>query len=77
MQIDDKYKQARPVGVIINQFFASSKSVGSLGPVSRKSRELFGPEKPVVQLQSACFEKLVLQQVFTIIKTYRIAKFYG
>ena len=30
-----------------------------LVPVSRKSRELFGPEKPVVKLQSACFEKLI------------------
>ena len=27
------------------------------GPVSRKSVGLFGPEKPVVKLQSACFEK--------------------
>ena len=26
---------------------------------SRKSRELFGPEKPVVKLQSACFENLL------------------
>ncbi|XP_068757526.1 uncharacterized protein [Montipora capricornis] len=30
------------------------------GPVSGKSRELFGPEKPVVKLQSAHFEKLIL-----------------
>ena len=29
------------------------------GPVTRKSRELFEPEKPVVKLQSACFEKLI------------------
>ena len=29
------------------------------GPVSRKSRELFGSEKPVVNLQSACFENLI------------------
>ena len=29
------------------------------GPVSVKSRELFGPEKPVVKLQSACFEQLI------------------
>ena len=26
---------------------------------SRKSRESFGPEKQVVKLQSACFEKLI------------------
>ena len=30
-----------------------------LSPASRKSRELFRPEKPVVKLQSACFEKLI------------------
>ena len=29
------------------------------GHVSRKSWELFGPEKPVVKLQSACLEKLI------------------
>lgn len=28
-------------------------------PVSRKSRELFGPEKPMVKLQPVCFEKLI------------------
>ena len=48
-----------------------------LGPVSRKSRELFGPEKLVVKLQSACFEKLIFLHVFNIRKTKRIAKFYG
>ena len=31
----------------------------ALGPVSRKSRELFGPEKPVVKPESAWFEKLI------------------
>ena len=35
------------------------ESVSEQGPVSRKSRELFGPEKQVVKLQSACFEKLI------------------
>jgi len=30
-----------------------------LRPVSRESRELFGPEKPVVKLKSAWFEKLI------------------
>ena len=28
-----------------------------LGPVSRKFRDFFGPEKPVVKLHSSCFEK--------------------
>ena len=39
------------------------------------SRELFGPEVPVVKLQSACFEKLIFQHVFNVRKTKRIAKF--
>ena len=30
------------------------------GPVSRKYRQLFRLEKPVVKLQSVCFEKLIL-----------------
>ena len=47
-------------------------------PVSRKSRELFGPEKPVVKRQSSCFgEKLILKDVFNVRKTKRIAKFDG
>ena len=46
-----------------------------LGPVSRKSRELFGLEKPVVKLQSAHFEKVIFLHVFNIRKIKRIAKF--
>ena len=33
--------------------------VSALGPVSRKSRELFGPEKPILKLRPAYFVKLV------------------
>ena len=51
--------------------------VGDLGPVSRKYRELFGPEKQVIKLQSAYFEKLILQYVFNVRKPKRIAKFHG
>ena len=47
------------------------------GPVSRKSRELFGPEKLVIKLQSARFEKLIRLHVFNIRKTKWIAKFEG
>ena len=47
------------------------------GPVSRKSRELFGSEKLVVKLQSACFEKMIFSHVFNIRKIKRIAKFEG
>ena len=57
---------------------ASSNKWGALlGPVSRKSRERFGPEKPVVKLQSACFEKLIFYHVFSVRKTKRIVKFGG
>ena len=48
-----------------------------LGLVSRKSGELFGPQKLVVKLQSACFEKLIFLHVFNIRKTKSIAKFEG
>ena len=34
-------------------------NIYQLEPVSQKSRELFGPEKPVVKLQSSCFGNLI------------------
>ena len=43
----------------------------------RKSRELFATEKPVVKVQSACFEKLIFLHAFNVRKTLRIAKFGG
>ena len=48
-----------------------------MGPVSRTSRELFGPEKLVVKLQSARFEKLIFLHAFNMRKIKRIAKFEG
>ena len=48
-----------------------------LGPVSRKFRELFEPEKPVVKLQSAGLEKLIFSHVFNVRETKRPAKFDG
>ena len=36
-----------------------SERDSGLGSVSRKSRELFGSENPVVKLQSACFGKVI------------------
>ena len=48
-----------------------------LGTVSRTSRELFGPEKLVVKLQPARFEKLIFLHAFNIRKIKRIAKFEG
>jgi len=50
---------------------------GIQDPVSRKSREIFGPEKLVVKLEFTCFEKLIFLHVFHIRKTKRIAKFDG
>ena len=46
-----------------------------LGPVSRKSRELFGPEKPFVKLQPAYSVKLVFSYVVKGIKIKITAKF--
>ena len=46
-----------------------------MGPVSRKSRELFGPEKPFVKLRPAYSVKLVFQYVVMGIKIKITAKF--
>ena len=48
---------------------------GHLGPVSRKSRELFGPEMPFVKLQPAYSVKLVFSYVVKGIKIKITAKF--
>ena len=45
--------------------------------VSRKSRELFWPKKPVAKVKSACFQKLIFYHVFKVRKTKRIEKFDG
>ena len=55
--------QNKQVGVL-RMAFRTRKVFGSFekrtpGPVSRKSREIFRPEKLVVELQSTCFEKLI------------------
>ena len=38
---------------------------------------MFRDRKPVVRLQSACFEKLIFEHVFNVRKTKRIGKFDG
>ena len=57
----------------------SSGPLGNLyrvqGPVSRKSRELFGPEKPFVKLRPAYSVKLVFSYVVKGIKMKITAKF--
>ena len=47
------------------------------GPVSRTSRELFGPEKPFVMLRSAYAIKLVFLYVVKGIKIKITAKFHA
>ena len=54
--------------------WCSSRCCG-LGPVSRKSRELFGPEKPFVKLRPAYSVKLVFSYVVEGIKINKTAKF--
>ena len=54
---------------------ARVKWISALGPVSRKSRELFGPEKPVVKLRPAYSVKLVFLYVVKGIKIKITAKF--
>ena len=50
-------------------------SCTDLGPVSRKSRKLFGPEKPFVKLRPAYSAKLVFSYVVKGIKIKITAKF--
>ena len=45
------------------------------GPVSRKSRELFGPEKPLLKLRPAYSVKLIFSYVVKGVKVKIIAKF--
>ena len=49
--------------------------ISVLEPVSRKSRELFGPEKPFVKLRSAYSVKLLFSYVVKGIKIKITAKF--
>ena len=49
--------------------------IGDLGPVSQKSRELCGPEKPFVKVRPAYSVKLVFSYVVKGIKTKITAKF--
>ena len=51
------------------------EGISVLGPVSRKSRKLFGPEEPFVRLRSAYSVKLIFSYVVKRIKTKITAKF--
>ena len=54
---------------------ATEKPLTALGPVSRKSGELFGPEKPFAKLRPAYSVKLVFSYVVKGIKIKITAKF--
>ena len=54
---------------------SSPDGVRVLGPVSRKSRELFGPEKPFVKLRPAYSVKLIFSHVVKEIRIKITAKF--
>ena len=49
--------------------FRDFREMGPWSLFLRKSRELFGPEKPVVKLQPAFFEKLIFWHVFDVRRT--------
>ena len=55
--------------------FSFKNCFPGLGPVSRKSRKLFGPEKPFVKLRPAYSAKLVFSYVVKGIKIKITAKF--
>ena len=55
--------------------FAGESQIKLQGPVSRKSRKLFGPEKPFVKLRPAYSVKLVFSYVVKGIKIKTTAKF--
>ena len=61
--------EKRPVAIS-----QKSRNFTGQGPVSRKSRELFGPEKPFVKLRPAFSGKLVFSYVVKGIKI-KTAKF--
>ena len=56
-------------------FLESPENFSGPGPVSRKSRKLFGPEKPFVKLRPAYCVKLVFSYVVKGITIKITAKF--
>ena len=70
----DQSRASENIWWIINNVIHPLNNSG-LGSVSRKSRELFGPEKPVVKLRPAYSVKLVFSYVVKGIKIKITAKF--
>ena len=63
--------------MLLEQLRKKDLKNSDLGPVSRTSRELFGPEKPFVKLRPAYSVKLIFSHVVKGIKTKIMAKFCG
>ena len=61
--------------MLLEQLRKKDLKNSDVGPVSRTSRENFGPEKPVVKLRPAYSVKLVFSFVVKGIKTKIMAKF--
>ena len=61
--------------MLLEQLRKKDLKKSDLAPVSRTSRELFGPEKPVVKLRPAYSVKLVFSYVVKGIKVKITAKF--
>ena len=60
---------------VLFSVIVTGKRLRGLGPVSRKSRELFGPEKPILKLRPAYSVKLVFWNVVKGIKVKITAKY--
>ena len=77
VQSRDPY-ESNAHSVSVNYISIGTRSRASVqGPVSRKSRELFGPEKPVIKLQSAFLKSWSFNTFLNVRKTKRIAKSDG
>ena len=59
----------------LSQGLPGTNPASGQGPVSRKSRELFGPEKPFVKVRPAYSAKLVFSYVVKGVKIKITAKF--
>ena len=84
IEITAKFRASKPLRCVDTKRIRSPemrpKSFGTfekraLGPVSRTSRELFGPEKPFVKVRPAYSVKLVFSFVVKGIKIKITAKF--
>ena len=64
-------------GPVSHHLCGTLKNPHTPGACFSKAPELFGPKKPIVKLQSTCFEKLIFEHVFSVRKAKKTAKFDG